>query len=155
MNPVLLKIKRNAQFSVSDWIFEQEKFWKPKKFKNRKVNYWKLFKNRIKNYDKYYNYSNSTRGYMDSKELKKFTIERRNSISKHLKIEKNKIRFIYHEDCHKYYSYYFFPDRKDGIAITSEGIGDYSNGSVSTVKKNKFNLIFSTKKIILDIFINI
>ena len=39
-----------------------------------------------------------------------------------------------------------FPDRKDGIAITSEGIGDYSNGSVSTVKKNKFNLISFNKE---------
>ncbi len=146
LNPVLLKIKRNAQFSVSDWIFEQEKFWKPIKFNKRKVNYWNLFKRRIKNYDKYYNYSNSARGYMDLKELKRFTIERHNSISKHLKIDKDKIKFIYHEDCHKYYSYYFFPDRKDGIAITSEGIGDYSNGSVSTVKNNKFNLISFNKE---------
>ena len=29
-NPVLMKIKRNAQFGVSDWIKEQELYWKPK-----------------------------------------------------------------------------------------------------------------------------
>ena len=28
-NPVLIKIKRNANFEVSDWIEEQERFWKP------------------------------------------------------------------------------------------------------------------------------
>ena len=28
-NPVLIKIKRNANFDVADWIEEQEKFWKP------------------------------------------------------------------------------------------------------------------------------
>ena len=33
LNPILLKIKRNAQFSVADWIHEQEEFWKPKIFK--------------------------------------------------------------------------------------------------------------------------
>ena len=29
LNPVLLKLKRNANFSVSDWIKEQEDYWKP------------------------------------------------------------------------------------------------------------------------------
>ena len=77
---------------------------------------------------------------MNSNELSRFRYERLNSISKHLKIVKNKIKFVLHEDCHKYYSYYFFSDRRDGIAITSEGIGDYSSGSVSIVKKNKFYL---------------
>ena len=140
LNPVLLKLKRNAQFSVADWIDEQEKFWKPKIFFNKKVNYWEIFRKRFKKFDKYYNYKNFLKGYMNSNELKRFRFERLNSISKHLRIKKNKIKFVLHEDCHKYYSFYFFPERKDGIAITSEGIGDYSNGSVSTVKKNKFYL---------------
>ena len=140
LNPVLLKLKRNAQFSVADWIDEQEKFWKPKIFFNKKANYWEIFRKRFKKFDKYYNYKNFLKGYMNSNELKRFRFERLNSISKHLKIKKNKIKFVLHEDCHKYYSFYFFPERKDGIAITSEGIGDYSNGSVSTVKKNKFYL---------------
>ena len=140
LNPVLLKLKRNAQFSVKDWVDEQEKFWKPKIFHKKKINYWKIFKNRFKKFDNYYNYSNFLKGYMNSNELSRFRYERLNSISKHLKIVKNKIKFVLHEDCHKYYSYYFFSDRRDGIAITSEGIGDYSSGSVSIVKKTKFDL---------------
>ena len=140
LNPVLLKLKRNAQFSVADWIDEQEKFWKPKIFFNKNINYWKIFRKRFKKFDKYYNCKNFLKGYMNPNELKRFRFERLNSISKHLKIDKNKIKFVLHEDCHKYYSFYFFSERKDGIAITSEGIGDYSNGSVSTVKKNKFYL---------------
>ena len=107
------------------------------KYLKKIINYWKIFRSRIKNYDKYYNYSKYTKGYMNPKELKKFNDERLNSISKYLKIDKNKIKFLKHELCHNYYSYYFFPDRKDGIAITSEGIGDYSNGSVSVVKKKQ------------------
>ena len=43
-NPILMKIKRNAQFSVSDWIREQELYWKPKIYDGKKVSYWKIFK---------------------------------------------------------------------------------------------------------------
>ena len=31
-----MKIKRNAQFSVSDWIREQELYWKPKIYDGKK-----------------------------------------------------------------------------------------------------------------------
>ena len=85
LNPVLLKLKRNAQFSVKDWVDEQEKFWKPKIFHKKKINYWKIFKNRFKKFDNYYNYSNFLKGYMNSNELSRFRYERLNSISKHLK----------------------------------------------------------------------
>ena len=34
----------------------------------------------------------------------------------------------------------FFKERKDGIAITAEGLGDYSNGSVSVLKNSSFVL---------------
>ena len=146
LNPVLLKIKRNAQFSVSDWTYEQENFWKPKIFRNKNVNYWEIFKNRIKNYDTYYNYRNFIKNYMSQKEMKNFQKMRLNSISKYLNVPKEKIKFVLHEDCHKYYSYYFFSERKNGIAITAEGIGDYSNGSVSKIKKNKFKLISYNKE---------
>ena len=40
LNPVLLRLKRNANFSVSDWIKEQEDYWKPVKFQKKKVNKW-------------------------------------------------------------------------------------------------------------------
>ena len=53
--------------------------------------------------------------------MERFRSQRLASISKYLKIEK-KIKFILHEDCHTHYSYYFFPQRRNGIAITSEGI---------------------------------
>ena len=77
---------------------------------------------------------------MSKKELVLFHKRRIESISKLLKINKNKIKTYLHEDCHKYYSYYFFPERENGLAITAEGLGDYSNGSVSTIKNSIFNL---------------
>ena len=43
-NPVLTKIKRNANFSVQDFVDEQHKYWYPTLFKEGvKVNYYNLF----------------------------------------------------------------------------------------------------------------
>ena len=48
LNPALLKLKRNAQFSVADWVFEQEKFWKPKSFIIKKLIIGKYLKPELK-----------------------------------------------------------------------------------------------------------
>ena len=69
-----------------------------------------------------------------------------NKTAKILKINRNKIKVYLHEECHKNYAYYFFPDRIDGISVTSESVGDYSSGSVSTIKKNNFKLKSHTKE---------
>ena len=153
-NPVLMRIKRNAQFTVSDWVREQELYWKPKIFKNRNISYWKLFKNNKKyKKDNFYNYNSILKTYMSKKELSLFHKRRVEGISKILKIGKDKIRTYLHEDCHKYYSYYIFPDRANGIAITAEGLGDYSNGSVSTIKNSLFKLkAFNTENHIGHIY---
>ena len=57
-NPILMKIKRNAQFSVSDWIKEQELYWRPKIYQNKKVSYWNIFK-KNKNFKQDNIYNNS------------------------------------------------------------------------------------------------
>ena len=141
LNPVLCKIKRNANFSIENWIEEQELYWKPLKLKNKKVSYWNIFKNHKFKYDKHYDYSNINNTYMSKKDMEIFRERRINKISKFLHISKEKIKIITHEDCHKFYSYYFFGHKKPGVCVTAEGIGDYSSGSVSTIKSNKFNEI--------------
>ena len=64
-NPILMKLKRNAQFSVSDWIKEQELYWRPKIYQNNKVSYWNIFK-KNKNFkqDNIYDYQNILKAYM-------------------------------------------------------------------------------------------
>ncbi|WP_072090891.1 carbamoyltransferase C-terminal domain-containing protein [Candidatus Pelagibacter communis] len=147
LNPVLLYIKRNANFTVSDWVKEQEEYWyKVFYLKKKKINYYKIFKNRFKKLDKYYDFKNLLTLYNDRDLIKKFKEIRLECISKNLNFPKNKIRFYTHEFCHIYYSYYFYPERKNGIAITSEGIGDFSNGSVGTIKNNEYKLNSYTRK---------
>jgi carbamoyltransferase len=147
LNPVLLKIKRNANFSVSDWIKEQNLYWKPTLLQKKKVNYWKLFGNNKKfKTDKYYNYKDMLGTYMDKKNMYVFQERRIDAISNFLNIDKSKIHVQFHEDCHKYYSYFFFKDRSDGVLLTSESIGDFSSGSVSVVNNGNFKLVAHTKE---------
>ena len=147
LNPVLLYIKRNANFSVNDWVKEQEDYWyKVFYLKKKKINYYKIFKNSFKKLDKYYDFKNLLTLYNDKDLIKKFKEIRLDCISKNLNFPKSKIKFYTHEFCHIYYSYYFYPERKNGIAITSEGIGDFSNGSVGTIKSDRYKLISHTKK---------
>ncbi len=142
LNPVLSKLKRNANFSIENWIEEQDLFWSPKIFKKKKVSYWDIFKNNKKEFhDKHYNYKGIIKSYMSKNEMNIFRQRRIEKIAEFLKIDEKKVKIVTHEDCHKYYAYYFFGHNKDGICVTAEGIGDYSNGSVSTIKKNKIKEI--------------
>ena len=40
--------EQNANFSIKNWIEEQELFWFPKIFNKKKVSYWDIFKNNKK-----------------------------------------------------------------------------------------------------------
>lgn len=146
LNPVLIRLKRNANFSIEDNIEEQEKFWKPYILYKKKVDYWKIFRNKKFIFDKYYNFKNISNAYHDNKDMIKFRDRRIDAISSYVNVSKDIIKLYVHEECHKNYSFYFFPKREDGLALTCESIGDYSNGSVSDIKKGKFLLKAHTKE---------
>ena len=146
LNPVLSKLKRNANFSIKNWVEEQELFWKPKIFEKKKISYWNIFKNKNFQHDKYYNYHGIIKSYMSNVEMKEFRKRRIQKIQKFLGIDQSKIKIINHETCHRMYAYYFFPLRKNGICVTAEGIGDYSNGSVSIIKNGDIKEIAHNKE---------
>ncbi|MBZ0166401.1 MAG: carbamoyltransferase, partial [Candidatus Omnitrophica bacterium] len=144
-NPVLNKIKRNANFTVNDWVREQNEYWKPRIFENKEVHYYSLFENQPHfRYDNIYPTDDLLTGYKKPEELKKILAVRRETISRLLGVDISKIRSITHEDCHTYYSYFASPMRGDVLAITSEGIGDYSSGTVSVMNDKGRNEIAHT-----------
>jgi len=131
-NPVLTKIKRNANFSVNDWVKEQHAFWEPTLFESRKVSYYDLFKDRKDfSYDTTYPMDHLLQGYMDRGEMKQMAQIRKTTISQLLDVSPEKVRTITHENCHTYYGYFASPLRGKTLALTAEGIGDYSNATVS------------------------
>ncbi len=138
-NPVLTKIKRNANFSVADWVKEQRNYWYTTLFKKDiKINYYNLFSNREDFiYDDFYPMKHLLTGYMDDNEMLEMQKIRRFATAKYLGIEESKIEFVRHEDCHTAYAYYgshinsYEGRERDCICLTCEGIGDYSNATYS------------------------
>ena len=154
LNPVIIKLKRNANFSVDDWIREQHLFWHPKILRNEDVNYYNIFKNNpIFREDDTYPIDHLLSTYGDKSAIEEFEKIRIETISKLLHINKNCINTITHEDCHVFYSYYASPMRGRVLAITAEGGGDYSKGSVSIMsEKGREELAFSTTNMIGTIY---
>ena len=146
-NPVLTKIKRNANFSVKDWIREQEKYWKPTLIDGETVCYHDLFKNRSDFlYDETYPMDHLLDGYMDKANLKDIRNIRISTISNKLSISSERIRTVTHEECHCHYAYWGSRFRTEVLCMTAEGIGDYSNGTVSKFSRSGREELSSNKE---------
>lgn len=146
-NPVLIKIKRNANFSMDDWVKEQREFWKPTLLEGKRVRYYDLFKDREDFVlDATYPMDHLLNGYMDAKEMQEMAEVRTSTVSKLLGVPREKIRSVTHEDCHTFYSYFASPLRGEVLALTSEGIGDYSNGTVSIFSERGRKELAATKE---------
>lgn len=146
-NPVLTKIKRNANFTVDDWVQEQRDFWYPTMFEKKTVNYYNLFKDKpYFIYDNTYPMEGILNGYMDPAEMSKMQVVRKQVVSNQLGLPIEKIRTITHEDCHTFYAYFGSPMRGEVLVLSSEGIGDYSNGTVSIISENGRKELASTKE---------
>jgi len=131
-NPVLTKIKRNANFTVQDWVKEQQAYWKPRLLEGREVCYYDLFKDRPDfRYDDTYPIDHLLSGYMNADEMRQMAEIRRDVAARELGISRERVTTITHEDCHTFYSYFASPLRGSVLALTAEGFGDYSNGTTS------------------------
>lgn len=141
-NPVLTYIKRNANFSVSDWVEEQEKFWKPLKFDNVKVNYFDIYKNKDYTFDQYYNFDGILSGYMTKEEMEEFLKRRIDFTASDIGISKERIIVTNHEGNHKSYALFGSPFRNEPVLIlTVEGIGDEFNATVSVYREGEIETL--------------
>jgi len=146
-NPVLTKIKRNANFSVDDWVKEQREYWKPTLLEKKRVVYYELFKDRADfKYDEIYPMDHLLTGYMDEPEMREMAELRKKTLAKLLGVSEKIVNTITHEDCHTFYSYFASDMREKVLALTTEGIGDYSNGTVSIFSENGRRELASTKE---------
>ena len=132
-------------------VTEQNKYWYPTLYENKKINYLNIFKNKInikqapgkkilnilkKNY-------NNKKGMEIISNLRYILVEQE------LGIKKEKVFFIEHHECHAFYSLaktYKKNDKKKYLIFTLDGSGDKGiNATVSIFYKNKLNRIFNIK----------
>lgn len=150
-NPVLTYFKRNANFEVEDWVREQYEFWSwqlnlSDHYKAGSIahmlpgdpnpTYYEVFKwvakKKAWRLDDKYPMKHLLSGYMDKTEMEQMRQVRKEIVSRLLGVPEEKIRFVLHEDCHKYYAYFGSPlAGTNALVLTAEGCGDYSNGTVT------------------------
>jgi len=140
-------IKRNSSFSIKDFLKEQEEYWYPIIYENKKRDYLEVFKDKIIK-DRNFNFSKFLKNRKNLNKFKAFNEICLKTIINHLGVKRDKIYHIDHEKGHQYYGLYAAPEkfRKKCLVLTNEGMGDYSNLTVSKVKNGILQEIFSTKK---------
>ena len=154
--PYLKVLREAAIFSVSDWVELQERYWKPKLYKNKpynEIDRFNMFKHKIKDYinTDYYKgfFLNDIRSSRHDRVLK-FQNYRKEVVSNHLGISHKKVKFLRHEDCHKAYGYYSSPNRKrNALIFTCEGGGDDSSATVSIINDHKIRELWKSNKVMV------
>ena len=128
--------KMNAMMTIDDWVEYNEQYFRPLLYEGKKNNDFleSLFsREKFKNVKHWYDFSDIDKDYefaRDSNLVRNIRIE---GISRHLKIDREKITFFDHHNCHAHYSMFAAPGRKDGTTVfTLDGGGD---ASVSTVSR--------------------
>jgi len=144
--------KRYSSYSFKDMIDEQENYWYPVLYKNKKINYLKLFKKKIdlnqspgkKILSKYINSKGKAKEIL-KKNFKELLVVNE------LGLGKNKIDYIEHHDCHSYYSISNIINKKSKIlTLTIDGSGDKAiNCTVSIYNNRKLKRVFESKNFII------
>ncbi len=145
--------KRYSNYSNKDMVKEQFEYWYKVMYQNKKINYLKLFKNKIdlnqipgkKILSSYINQKSLQDKKKFSREFKALLVKER------LGIDKSKLVFMEHHECHAYYSICNEKDlNSKRLLFTIDGSGDKSiNATVSILKNRNIKRIFQTKNFIV------
>ena len=136
-------VQRHHSFNVKDYIKEAYDYYYPVLYKNKSLNYIKIFKDKIVN------------NIYPSKiqfQIEKFGEDKKNSrdlrqqiVNKVLKIKNIKCQFIEHHFCHALYGLLFLPTKKiNSLIFTADSFGDYSNSNVYETSDGYIKNIFSS-----------
>jgi carbamoyltransferase len=131
--------KQIGSFTVEDWVEQCDKIWRPVLLEGKKYSHFEDFdlfksKNSCLHQDPYLPLVDVLRNNDPSNWFQLGQDFRRDVIAEHIGVDRKKIEFFRHEDCHKWYGYFSSPKRhKDSLILTLEGGGDDSAATVSTV----------------------
>ncbi|MBU1894294.1 MAG: hypothetical protein KJ983_00570, partial [Candidatus Omnitrophica bacterium] len=146
---ILVKSKYSLNFSVRDYLdYYGKRYYLPKMNMENETCFeylkWLRDSEKFNKEPHYFDYSFLTdevlRDYNKSFSL--FRDEQTKTLSKHLGVERNKIRFIDHHTCHAHYAYYGSPFLgEDSIVITLDGWGDGRNQTVWKASNDGLELL--------------
>ena len=126
------QVTRAAKWTIDDYVFEQNNYWKPVLYENKERNFMEVL-SYLKDYDQYpreywrQNENNPSNFYQD----------RANILADYLGLDRKKAVCIEHHRCHSAYAYYVSPFRNsDVLSFTVDGVGDGLNATIGIYDKN-------------------
>lgn len=138
-------VKPNALMKVKDWIKQCHEYWGPVLLENKPLTpmfdfeMFKELRGAEIYQDPYYLYVKNTEGVTLSNKSDLLKSARLYAIKEHLGVDKSKVKFYRHEDCHKAYGIFSSPKKLDSsVILTLEGGGDDSSATFSTFKNFEF-----------------
>ena len=142
MSPIHYLVKREASFSIADYLREQYQYYKPNLLNKKKEDYLKVFSDKLKLEGSSKNLYNQTLLAIKNKihlsnVWNKWRIE---EVSRFLEVNPKDIIIMNHEKSHAAYGYYGSPFRGDDVLIvTFDGFGDEANATVSEIRDGRLH----------------
>ncbi len=145
---VSLRIKREAKFSIGDYIREMHEYWKPVLIEKKPSAYWDNLPREAK-----FAQSNGTSydySFMDKEPktnwIKAGNEARKKAVCRHLGIAGENVRFIDHHAGHAAYAYFASPHdpKRKAAVVTADSWGDGCNATVSVAENGTIKEIFRT-----------
>lgn len=132
-------IKREAQFSVEDYVKEQEEYWKPTLLENRKVDYLALFKDKIA-LNAGYRLNGTNYERTSFEEFRKIRLD---TVKRNLVKRDEQISIVNHHVAHSMYAIFTTPYcyEKDLLVLASDGYGDDCSASAGIFRNGKFEFV--------------
>ena len=144
---ILVKSKTITEFTLKDyWDYYGDRYFKRKMKGIDTLDYlqWLRDADQFNQSHEYFDFSYLSDEVLTDTELDEelFRKEQARTLSDHLGIESESVKFLDHHTCHAYYAYYGSPFRgKECVVLTLDGWGDGRNQTAWKVKNDEFELI--------------
>lgn len=125
-----------SSYSIEDWVKEENEYWWPTFYENKKIDYLEVFKEKVEK-TKYKDLLDVIRNETDQEAVYHSWMKR--TIADALQINIEKVELINHEFAHAAYGYYGsrFACLEDVMAVVYDGWGDDSNASVYVMEQGR------------------
>jgi len=134
-----MRIKREFNFGIRDWLDEQEHYWKPLLFDGRVNNAYleKLFMEERFIEDQPYRFNDVPIDMTPEQNRLLLEKIRNETLMRLYGISEDKVVCYDHHSCHQHYAYFGSPFRSEpALVFTCDGGGDGANGTVSIIEND-------------------
>jgi carbamoyltransferase len=154
-SPTYSLIRHYTNFSIKDYIKEQEEYWFKRIYKNKKLSLIKIFKKKLDTEQfpgkKFWNNKIKKiliNDHSSNRSLKNLGQEiRYETVKTHLNISRDKVTFVDHSFGHIAYAYCSGPlNNKNSYVVSIDAFGDFVNYAAFFFKKTKKKIQY--KKIV-------